>query len=309
MRVSLLLAAISISCLPVLSSDRAHAQSTRTWVSGVGDDVNPCSRTAPCKTFAGAISKTAAGGEINCLDPGGFGSVTITKSITIDCAGSMGSILACGTNGINVTATPNTIKVTLRNLSINGCSNSGIPGLVGVSFTNGDTVVIENVRIFGFRAGNATAVRVTTNTAAGSNTFIYDSVIADNGTGVSVDPIGGSARAAIHRVELVKNNEGMRVVGGEATASIEDSYAAFNSGHAFVALAGSIVILTNTQASFNGGSGLHSDAGTGIIDASSFYANGAALTSVNGGALLSFQNNTQAANPGSGDTPGPLNPF
>ena len=65
----------------------AYAQATRTWVSGVGDDANPCSRTAPCKTFAGAISKTAAAGEIDCLDPGGFGAVTITKSITIDCGG------------------------------------------------------------------------------------------------------------------------------------------------------------------------------------------------------------------------------
>src|SRR3569833_3224253 len=63
----------------------AYAQATRTWVSGTGDDANPCSRTAPCKTFAGAISKTAAGGEINCIDTGGYGAVTITKSITIDC--------------------------------------------------------------------------------------------------------------------------------------------------------------------------------------------------------------------------------
>ena len=80
----------------------ASAQATRTWVSGVGDDVNPCSRTAPCKTFAGAISKTAAGGEINCLDPGGFGTVTITKSMTIDCGATFGSILASATNGVNV---------------------------------------------------------------------------------------------------------------------------------------------------------------------------------------------------------------
>src|SRR3989440_249753 len=78
----------------------AHAQATRTWVSGVGDDANPCSRTAPCKTFAGAISKTAAGGEINCLDPGGFGAVTITKSIAIDCSEVFGSVLVSGTNGI-----------------------------------------------------------------------------------------------------------------------------------------------------------------------------------------------------------------
>src|SRR6186997_1028833 len=94
------------------------AQATRTWVSGVGDDVNPCSRTAPCKTFAGAISKTANNGEINCLDPGGFGAVTITKSITIDCTGTLGSILNSGTNGVNVndsaTATPGTIEVLLR---------------------------------------------------------------------------------------------------------------------------------------------------------------------------------------------------
>src|SRR5256886_3806650 len=90
----------------------AHGQATRTWVSGVGDDVNPCSRTAPCKTFAGAISKTASGGEIDALDPGGFGAVTITKSITIAGDGTLASILASGTNGVNVndsaTASPNT---------------------------------------------------------------------------------------------------------------------------------------------------------------------------------------------------------
>src|SRR5215475_13789456 len=85
----------------ILQGTHAQAQAIRTWVSGLGDDVNPCSRTAPCKTFAGAISKTAAGGEINCIDPGGFGAVTITKSITIDCSEVTGSILASGTNGIN----------------------------------------------------------------------------------------------------------------------------------------------------------------------------------------------------------------
>src|SRR5919112_882413 len=96
----------------------ASAQATRTWVSGVGDDVNPCSRTAPCKTFAGAISKTARGGIINTLDDGGFGAVTITKSITIDGGSHQSSILASGTNGviINITDLVNDprAKVTLR---------------------------------------------------------------------------------------------------------------------------------------------------------------------------------------------------
>src|SRR5258705_12768548 len=116
----------------------AQAQATRTWVSGVGDDVNPCSRTAPCKTYAGAISKTAAGGEITTLDPGGFGAVTITKSMTIDGTKGQGhgSILASNVNGgvINdsASATPNTAIVTLRNLSINGAGTT--KGTNGVRF-------------------------------------------------------------------------------------------------------------------------------------------------------------------------------
>src|SRR2546430_13427604 len=93
-----------VVCFSLTLASVAQAQATRTWVSGVGDDVNPCSRTAPCKTFAGAISKTAAGGEIDCLDPGGFGAVTITKNLTIDgtWGSGFGSILASATNGVNV---------------------------------------------------------------------------------------------------------------------------------------------------------------------------------------------------------------
>ena len=102
----------------------ASAQATRTWVSGVGDDVNPCSRTAPCKTFAGAISKTASPGIINCLDPGGFGAVTITKSITIDCTGTLGSILSSGVQGVIINTGLSTDKVVLRAIDINGAGTT-----------------------------------------------------------------------------------------------------------------------------------------------------------------------------------------
>src|SRR5215510_5996234 len=110
---------IALSAAVVLvAATSAHAQATRTWVSGVGDDANPCSRTAPCKTFAGAISKTAIGGFINVLDPGGVGTVTITKSITID--GSGGSIaVVLPSGGINGVIINNaTGLVHRRNLSI-----------------------------------------------------------------------------------------------------------------------------------------------------------------------------------------------
>src|SRR5438045_6437651 len=115
--------ALAIAIFTLAFASMAQAQATRTWVSGVGDDVNPCSRTAPCKTFAGAISKTAAGGEIDCLDPGGFGAVTITKSITLDC-GFTGGILTTGVNGININDGTNTSVVTIRNLSIIGASGA-----------------------------------------------------------------------------------------------------------------------------------------------------------------------------------------
>src|SRR5437762_13756053 len=94
---------VVIFALTVASA--VQAQATRTWVSGVGDDANPCSRTAPCKTFAGAISKTFIGGEIDALDPGGFGAVAATKSITLDgCC--ITSILASGTTGVIINIAP-----------------------------------------------------------------------------------------------------------------------------------------------------------------------------------------------------------
>src|ERR1700754_1598001 len=132
---------------PILASAPAHAQASRTWVSGVGDDANPCSRTAPCKTFAGAISKTAAGGEIDCLDPGGFGAVTITKSITIDCGTDAGGILSSGQNGINVNAGVND-KVVIRNLVIQGII-SGTLGLNGIRFLAGQELHLDRVVIQG----------------------------------------------------------------------------------------------------------------------------------------------------------------
>jgi hypothetical protein len=130
----------------------AFGQATRTWVSGVGDDANPCSRTAPCKTFAGAISKTANGGEINCLDPGGFGGVTITKSLTIKCHYTEGGVLVSGTNAIVVNATT-TDKVTLRGLDINGIGVGAPTSLVGVKVLNAARVELIDNEIYRFKAG------------------------------------------------------------------------------------------------------------------------------------------------------------
>src|SRR3954453_19583197 len=129
----------------------AMGQATRTWVSGVGDDANPCSRTAPCKTFAGAISKTANGGEINCIDPGGFGGVTITKSLTIKCHYTEGGVLVAGTNAIVVNAAA-TDKVTLKGLDINGIGVGTQTSLSGVKVLSARKVRVFDSEIYRFQS-------------------------------------------------------------------------------------------------------------------------------------------------------------
>src|SRR5688500_11953738 len=144
--------ALTCALFIAAAATAANAQATRTWVSGVGDDVNPCSRTAPCKTYAGAISKTAKDGEISTLDPGGFGTITITKSITVNGGGQgqgYGSILAALVNGVIINITdPADVRKTVRLnwLDINGASS----GLDGIRFLSGSALHVENCNIDGF---------------------------------------------------------------------------------------------------------------------------------------------------------------
>src|ERR1700716_4087029 len=149
MRRIALLAIAAGFVVPLMASAPAHAQATRTWVSGVGDDVNPCSRTAPCKTFAGAISKTATGGIINCIDSGGFGAVTIGKNLTIDCRPFLGGVLSGATNAINVNGAG--ITVILRGLDIEGAPGVG---LIGVNILAAAAVHIQECFIYQFQGGS-----------------------------------------------------------------------------------------------------------------------------------------------------------
>lgn len=202
----------------------SFAQATRTWVSGVGDDVNPCSRTAPCKTFAGAISKTAAGGEINCLDPGGYGTLTITKSITIDCTGTFGSALnSGGVNGFvindSVSGTPNTAEVILRGIAINGAGTT--PGLNGIRFLSGSSLVLEDVLIQNQLGGNGISLQP----AARIEFYAENVTVTDGAGGILMQPTGanGAIRAFLRNVR-VQNNSGaglsINTTGNTAPAGI-----------------------------------------------------------------------------------------
>jgi hypothetical protein len=264
----------------------AQAQATRTWVSGVGDDANPCSRTAPCKTFAGAISKTAGGGEIDCLDPGGFGTVTITKSITIDGTkgAGFGSILAAGTNGINVndsaSGSPNTINVYLKNLSINGATT----GLVGINISSARQVWVEDCQIFGFRAGNGNAIRDTRATAVTNppmGLWVYDTKMVNNlGSAVSISGSNTTSyKGFFNRVSVYGNSShGIDVTNGA-------------------------VQITNSDISGNLGNGVRINSGAQVnVIGTAVNSNGTGVNNVNGVCNLAdvtiMNNSTGFANTG-----------
>jgi hypothetical protein len=171
--------ALAIAIFTFAFASMAQAQATRTWVSGVGDDANPCSRTAPCKTFAGAISKTAPSGEINVLDPGGFGAVTITKSITISSESFEAGVLVSGTNGIIINSAANTDIVTLKGLDIEGLG-TGINGILIQGATG--RVFVENCEIHGFAQRGISDIRSSASAASGS-LLVRDTIIRNNGIG------------------------------------------------------------------------------------------------------------------------------
>jgi len=280
----------------------ASAQASRTWVSGVGDDANPCSRTAPCKTFAGAISKTAAKGEINVLDSGGFGVVTITKSISIEAdEGVMAGISAAGTNGIIVNAAASDV-VTIRGLTINGFGT----GINGIRVLNASVVHVENCNIENFFNRGI----LVENAANAVQLFVKDTVIRNNflgGTvagvsgGVLLKPVSpGSVTAYFDNVRLDQNQFGLRVE-SNVRAEVVNSSANGNPLFGFIAVATggapAVINLDRGSASFNS-TGVRSDGIGAIIRMSQMQVTGNAqgIQATNSGAIISHQNNAIRGN-------------
>jgi Right handed beta helix region len=221
----------------------AQAQATRTWVSGVGDDANPCSRTAPCKTFAGAISKTAIGGMINAIDSAGFGAVTIGKAITIDATPFMGGVLQSGANGIIVNA-PAADRVTLRGLDIEGVSAA----TNGIRILSAAVVTIENCQIFGFSRGISAE-----GTVAMKINVINTTIKNNTSHGIAVFPTGGTVtKINLDNVRSINNAGNGIEVGTNSEAYINRSNMSFNgSGGVVSDVATTFISVDSTTISGN----------------------------------------------------------
>lgn len=276
--------------LPFLASAPAHAQASRTWVSGVGDDVNPCSRTAPCKTFAGAISKTAAFGEINCLDPAGYGAVTITKSITLNCSSTIGSVLVAGSNGIIINAAA-TDKVTLRNIQLQGLAGTASPGLNGVRILSAASVSIENCVITQFSQAGISDVR----TAGNTQLFVRNTVISNNnGTGIGLGATGPN-KIIIDGTEVVGNLFGIGTGPGNSAMVTRSVFSGNTTG--VEADAGGAVNVDNSSITGNG-TGVQSTSNIRLSNSDvSFNATGF------NGVAITYGNNRMLGNTALGTSP------
>jgi hypothetical protein len=297
----------------LLCGSLAQAQATRTWVSGVGDDANPCSRTAPCKTFAGSIAKTAPGGEINVLDPGGFGAVTITKSITISSEGFEAGVLVSGTNGIVIANTIASDTVIIRGLDIEGLGT----GLIGINFLGAGKLYVEKCTIHGFRGGSATGISFTpTAGATGSQLHVTDTIIRDNGTGTTGGGIfvqqqtptaAITINGSLDRVQMKDNVFGLKVAEG-AAISVRDSLSSGNAYSGFTGLSTSgfpvRLAITDSTSSGNGTTGVQAN-GLGVevrISNMTITGNQTGMAPLNSGNLITFKTNQVDGNSGNGSS-------
>jgi hypothetical protein len=295
---------MAVTLLTLTVTSLAQAQATRTWVSGVGDDVNPCSRTAPCKTYAGAISKTAAGGEISTLDPGGFGAVTITKSITINGTkgAGFGSILHSGTNGVNVndsaSGAPNSIIVTLRDLNINGAGTT--TGLRGISMTSGRNLYVEDCQIEGSKSAPGNGIDVNLNGAPSNGVaqriHIRNTLIRDiSGSGVRVTQANAvGATVMLENVQVSTANNGFTIGTNTKGLAFNSSFAS-NTQSGVEVLAGAIGAELHDCVMVTNNNGLTLAAGTTRISGCTITNN---INGVNftGGTLVTYGDNKTLGN-------------
>jgi hypothetical protein len=291
-----------ICAFVVIGAATLNAQATRTWVSGVGDDVNPCSRTAPCKTFAGAISKTAEGGEIDPLDPGGYGTLTINKAITIDggTGGGWASVLNTGgIAGFNVNITTGThvndAVVILRNITVNGASQSpSVAGLHGVNFIKGANLIVENC-VF----ENQSTTGITETLATSGVLRVNDCFFDNTNIGITVTTSAGTSAAHLDHCRFNALAGGVKTT-SNAFVTIRDCFFAqtTSANGGVLASTGCQINVTNSTFSRNN---IGANMGGGIIRLSNndFYDNASAIS---GGTAESANNNRFRNNAADGST-------
>lgn len=297
----ILIGALSTVAAALALPAGALAQATRTWVSGAGDDANPCSRVSPCKTFAGAIAKTAPGGEIDALDPGGYGAVTITKPITIDGGGFTAGVLVSGTNGIVISA-GDTDAVTLKGLDFNGLGT----GLSAVKDLHSGPLRLVDDDIYDFTqpAINFEPSAPAAGVAPPTLTVESSQIHGNSQAGLLVVPPAGTTLNAFVTNSTFENN------GCGIVASAVATTATFTLANCGVASTGGSIGTANissagTSITSNAGAGVMSSGAnaTNYLSSDMISGNGIGLSPVDGGKIVSVGSQNAVVGNGTDGSP------
>jgi len=278
----------------LLPAGPAQAQ-LRTWVASNGADANPCSRTAPCLTLAGAFAKTQAGGEISIVDSHVYaGNLTINKAITINGEGALASVHAPSGTAITVAAGASD-QVILRNLFINGAGG----GSVGISLVSGN-LTVDKCFIYGFTTGFVGGIGI--NVAASSTSFlaVRNSDITNSSHGIVVTTTSGYAVAGLDEVHI-NNIPGLGVSASSTNAYIEINRSSIrNAGQAAVSASGNSVVSVNNSEITNSALAINANSGSIIrINANSIFDNTTGFSIGAGATIATANNNKTAGNGGS----------
>ncbi len=302
-KFALSLAGIALA-LPLLAAAPAQAQGPRVWVSGTGDDGSPtCSRTAPCRTFAIALSRTGPGGEINCLDAGEFGQVVISVSLTISCAAGTAAILA-GNNfqtGITVTAGATDV-VTLRGLDIDGQGS----GMTGIDIFSARAVHIEKCTIRNVRAGGAGGAGIAIPLVASTVfLFVSDTVISDNSLGIALDSNGGFKVASLKNVTISGSTfDGLNLFGSNVYVNVTKSVISGSGGSAVIAQSSGNTVNVDRSTIANNAFGLSAASGAIIrISGNNIYNNTTGFSFAGGAFIQTDTTNNAGGSNGGAQTP------
>jgi hypothetical protein len=310
-KLVLLSASLAAMLVTLLQATPAQAVvEYKTFVSSAGDNMNPCTRAAPCYSLERAAQATVEGGEINCLDSGRVGGGTISKSLTIDCLSTPATVIPTFNDQVAIIVDGPGITVRLRNLVFNGVA----VGSIGILYKNGAVLFVENCMIYGFGGQFPIGIGIKVIASAGSpRLFVSDSVISHNGVptsggGIIIQPAGStSTRVVIERTRVESNTHGILADGTGSTGfivvQVRDSVTAVNSGNGIAAVtqagaASAGIVVDHSSSASNLGSGILAQGSGALVHIgnSTVVGNGAGLGAPSGGQIFSYQNNQTKGN-------------
>ena len=299
---------LALAVLALSASSVARSQNIRTWISMTGNDADPCTFTAPCRTFTITLSKTATNGEISLVGPGTYGAVTINKSVTINGGGYLGHIIASGAQRgiiINITNAADTRKtVRLRGLSLNGADVAGNNGLQGIRIVAADKVYIEDTLIDNFDTSGGTNGRgISDERTNGGKLFVTNTIIRNCGANaVVVYPSNGFTQitAVLDHVVIQGSVLSGVYAGPGSRVTIKDSNITGN-GNAAVqadASAGTTEVMVERSVLSHNQIGVYSGPGSPVVRLSETTVtdNVTGLQTAGGGTIDTFGNCRIAGN-------------